>query len=135
MERSNSLHRNMGEPKKWDDVIKNSGTWGLRVGRIKEESRYYTTYEYVSDDYHRALKLRQNNLLGSYDDMFLPADLFIPGATTRLFGGATLGLTKLEQNSPGHSRDSDIMAGLQAGVLQPVTDQSSLEDSFRYLCK
>jgi hypothetical protein len=51
---------------------------------------------------HNGIKLRQENLLGSYD-LFYPV-----GGSTKLFGGASAGLTKLTQDSPGYSRDSDI---------------------------
>jgi opacity protein-like surface antigen len=112
-----------------DNVINNSGTWGIRAGQSDASARYYLTYENVSDSYHHDAKMRQENLLGSYD-------LFVPlGDTTRLFGGATLGLTKLTQEFKGASRDSDIgyAAGLQAGILQDVGSNASLEAGYRYL--
>ncbi|WP_409448834.1 hypothetical protein, partial [Acinetobacter baumannii] len=46
---------------RFDDVIKNSGTWGVRAGQMTDEGRYYMTYENVSDDYGSSLKLRQQN--------------------------------------------------------------------------
>lgn len=112
IDRSSTLKQNMGSDR-FDDVIKNSGTWGIRAGQMTDEGRYYATYENVSDDYGNTLKLRQQNLIGSYD-MFLPL-----GDTTRLFGGASAGLTKLENESSGYRRDSDIgyLVGLQAGIL------------------
>ncbi|HAW25910.1 MAG TPA: hypothetical protein DCX38_21605, partial [Pseudomonas sp.] len=81
------------------------------------------------DDYGSSLKLRQQNLIGSYD-LFLPV-----GDTTRLFGGASVGLTKLENESSGYRRDSDIgyLVGLQAGVLQDVGHNTSIEAGYRYL--
>ena len=95
---------------------------------MTDEGRYYMTYENVSDDYGSSLKLRQQNLIGSYD-MFVPL-----GDTTRLFGGASAGLTKLENESKGYSRDTDIgyLVGLQAGILQ-LGDNTSVEAGYRYL--
>jgi hypothetical protein len=86
------------------------------------------TYDNVSGD-HSGLKLRQENLLGSYD-LFLPV-----GDTTKLFGGGSLGVTKLTQDSPGASRDTDYgyAYGLQAGVIQDITDKASVELGYRYL--
>lgn len=129
MDRSSSLKQNMPGTNRFDDTIKNSGTWGIRAGQMTDEARYYATYENVSDDYGSSLKLRQQNLIGSYD-MFLPV-----GDTTRLFGGASAGLTKLENESSGYSRDSDIgyLVGLQAGVLQDVGSNTSIEAGYRYL--
>ena len=129
MDRSSSLKLNMPGTNRFDDTIKNSGTWGIRAGQMTDEARYYATYENVSDDYGSSLKLRQQNLIGSYD-MFLPV-----GDTTRLFGGASAGLTKLENESSGYSRDSDIgyLVGLQAGVLQDVGNNASIEAGYRYL--
>ncbi|MEN2506499.1 outer membrane beta-barrel protein [Stutzerimonas stutzeri] len=129
MDRSSSLKQNMPGTNRFDDTIKNSGTWGIRAGQMTDEARYYATYENVSDDYGSSLKLRQQNLIGSYD-MFLPV-----GDTTRLFGGASAGLTKLENESSGYSRDSDIgyLVGLQAGVLQDLGNNTSIEAGYRYL--
>ena len=129
MDRSSSLKQNMPGTNRFDDTIKNSGTWGIRAGQMTDEARYYATYENVSDDYGSSLKLRQQNLIGSYD-MFLPV-----GDTTRLFGGASAGLTKLENESSGYSRDSDIgyLVGLQAGVLQDAGNNTSIEAGYRYL--
>ncbi|RSH68723.1 outer membrane beta-barrel protein [Stutzerimonas stutzeri] len=128
-DRSSSLKQNMDGKNRFDDVIKNSGTWGVRAGQMTDEGRYYMTYENVSDDYGSSLKLRQQNLIGSYD-MFVPL-----GDTTRLFGGASAGLTKLENESKGYSRDTDIgyLVGLQAGILQKLGDNTSVEAGYRYL--
>ncbi|MGG6258819.1 outer membrane protein [Stutzerimonas stutzeri] len=128
-DRSSSLKHNMDGKNRFDDVIKNSGTWGVRAGQMTDEGRYYMTYENVSDDYGSSLKLRQQNLIGSYD-MFVPL-----GDTTRLFGGASAGLTKLENESKGYSRDTDIgyLVGLQAGILQKLGDNTSVEAGYRYL--
>ncbi|WP_217477534.1 outer membrane beta-barrel protein [Stutzerimonas stutzeri] len=128
-DRSGSLKQNMPGANRFDDTIKNSGTWGIRAGQMTDEARYYATYENVSDNYGSSLKLRQQNLIGSYD-MFLPV-----GDTTRLFGGASAGLTKLENESSGYSRDSDIgyLVGLQAGVLQDLGNNASIEAGYRYL--
>ena len=127
-DRSSSLKQNMDGKNRFDDVIKNSGTWGVRAGQMTDEGRYYMTYENVSDDYGSSL-LRQQNLIGSYD-MFVPL-----GDTTRLFGGASAGLTKLENESKGYSRDTDIgyLVGLQAGILQKLGDNTSVEAGYRYL--
>ena len=129
IDRSSTLKQNMPGANRFDDTIKNSGTWGLRAGQMTDEARYYATYENVSDDYGSSLKLRQQNLIGSYD-LFLPV-----GDTTRLFGGASAGLTKLENESSGYRRDSDIgyLVGLQAGVLQEVGNNTSIEAGYRYL--
>ncbi len=112
-----------------DNVINNSGTWGIRAGQSSADARYYVTYENVSDSYHHDAKMRQENLLGSYD-LFLPL-----GDSTRLFGGASLGLTKLTQEFKNASRDSDIgyAAGLQAGILQDLGSKASVEMGYRYL--
>ena len=128
-DRSSSLKQNMGGKNRFDDTIKNSGTWGVRAGQMTDEARYYMTYENVSDDYGSTLKLRQQNLIGSYD-MLVPL-----GDTTHLFGGASAGLTKLENESRGYSRDSDIgyLVGLQAGVLHKLGNNTSVEAGYRYL--
>ena len=102
-----------------DGIIGKDDTWGVRLGKMNNEGRYYMTYDNVSGD-HSGLKLRQENLLGSYD-LFLPV-----GDTTKLFGGGSLGMTKLTQDSPGASRDTDYgyAVGLQAGVIQEITDKA-----------
>ncbi|WP_153785029.1 outer membrane protein [Pseudomonas sp. EMN2] len=111
-----------------DGIIAKDGTWGVRLGQMNNQGRYYLTYDNVSGE-HSGLKLRQENLLGSYD-LFLPV-----GDTTKLFGGASLGVTKLSQESSGYSRDTDTgyAVGLQGGVLQQVTDNASVELGYRYL--
>ncbi|MEX5364254.1 hypothetical protein WCE03_20770 [Pseudomonas guariconensis] len=111
-----------------DGIIGKDGTWGVRVGKINDDARYYLTYDNVSGD-HSGIKLRQENLLGSFD-AFLPV-----GDTTKLFGGGSLGLTKLSQESSGYSRDTDVgyAVGLQAGVLQQITNNASVELGYRYL--
>jgi ribosomal protein S9 len=48
------------------EVIDNTGTWGIRAGQQFEQGRYYATYENISDT-SSGNKLRQQNLLGSYD--------------------------------------------------------------------
>ena len=127
VKKSGSLDRHLGSPNA-DGVIGKDTTWGLRLGQQNSEGRYYATYDNVSGS-HNGLKLRQENLLGSYDK-FLPVT-----ASTQLFGGATAGLTKLTQDSPGMSRDSDIgyAVGVQAGVLQQVSQNTSVELGYRYL--
>ncbi|MGE8328191.1 outer membrane protein [Pseudomonas urmiensis] len=111
-----------------DGIISKDGTWGVRVGKINDQGRYYLTYDNVSND-HSGLKLRQENLLGSYD-LFLPVT-----DTTKLFGGGSLGMTKLSQESSGYGRDTDYgyAVGLQAGVIQDITDNASVELGYRYL--
>ena len=128
-DRSSALKQNMDGKNRFDDVVKNSGTWGVRAGQMTDDNRYYLTYENVSDDYGNSLKLRQQNLIASYD-MLVPL-----GDTTHLFGGASAGLTKLENESTGYSRDSDIgyLVGLQAGILQKLGDNTSVEAGYRYL--
>lgn len=128
IQKSGELNRNLNDPK-LDSVINNSSTWGVRAGQQNEQGRYYATYENTSDTY-RGMKLRQQNLLGSYD-AFLPLN----DQGTKLFGGGTLGLTKLEQDSSGYKRDSDIgyAVGAQAGVLQDLGKNASIEGGYRYL--
>lgn len=127
MDRSGSLQSNPLSSS-MDSTIKNDDTWGLRGGVQNDTGRMYVTYEYVSDT-GRGYKLRQQNLLGSYD-LFLPIT-----DNTRLFGGVSAGLVKLTQDSPGYSRDSDIgiAGGLQAGVLHQFDAPVSLEAGYRYL--
>lgn len=127
MDRSGSLQRNPLS-NSMDSTIKNDSTWGLRGGVQDDTGRMYVTYEYVSDT-GRGYKLRQQNLLGSYD-------LFLPIAdNTRLFGGVSAGLVKLTQDSPGYRRDSDIgvAGGLQAGILHQFDAPVSLEAGYRYM--
>lgn len=125
--KSSLLNNNLGHPDS-DGVIAKDSTFGVRFGQLNDQARYYATYEYVSGS-HNGIKLRQQNLLGSYD-MFLPVT-----SSTKLFGGATAGLVKMTQESPGFSRDSDIgyAVGLQAGVLQQVSQNTSVELGYRYL--
>ena len=82
-------------------MIGKDTTWGVRLGQQNSQGRYYATYDNVSGS-HNGIKLRQENLLGSYD-LFYPV-----GGSTKLFGGASAGLTKMTQESPGFSRDSNI---------------------------
>lgn len=128
IQKSTALNRNLDNPK-FDSVINNSSTWGIRAGQQMEQGRYYVTYENVSDT-DSGLKLRQQNLLGSYD-AFLP----INDSGTKLFGGGTAGLVKLEQDSKGYSRDSDVgyAIGAQAGILQEIGRNASVEGGYRYL--
>ena len=128
IQKSSSLNSNLNSPKPYK-VINDTGTWGVRAGQVSETNRYYMTYENVSDT-DSGNKLRQQNLLGSYD-VFLP----IGDYNTKLFGGATAGLVKLEQESKGFKRDSDIgyALGLQAGILQDINQNVSIEAGYRYL--
>lgn len=128
MDRSSAL-KGSSQTSRLDDTINNSGTWGVRGGVQDDTGRMYLTYEYVSDTYSSRYKLRQQNLLGSYD-------LFLPVAdNTKLFGGVTAGLVKLEQDSPGFHRDSDLglAGGLQAGILHSLAPDFSIEAGYRYL--
>ncbi|MFC5697584.1 outer membrane beta-barrel protein [Pseudomonas sp. GCM10022186] len=129
IQKSDSLNANLVPSPALDKVIHKTGTWGLRVGQQDDVGRYYATYENISDS-DSGNKLRQQNLLGSYD-LFLP----LGDNNTKLFGGATLGLVKLEQDSRGFSRDSNInyAAGLQAGLLQELNKSASIEAGYRYL--
>lgn len=128
IQKSTALNNNLDNPR-YDKVINGTGTWGLRAGQVTDDNRYYITYENVSDT-DGDLKLRQQNLLGSYD-LFLP----LGENGTKLFGGATLGLVKLQQDGKGMKRDSDIgyAAGLQAGILQDINSTTSIEVGYRYL--
>ncbi|CAN7163857.1 hypothetical protein LJR071_000212 [Pseudomonas sp. LjRoot71] len=128
IQKSSALNSNLNNPK-LDKVINDTGTWGVRAGQVSETNRYYMTYENVSDT-DSGNKLRQQNLLGSYD-VFLP----IGDYNTKLFGGATAGLVKLEQESKGFKRDSNIgyALGLQAGILQDINQNASIEAGYRYL--
>jgi len=128
IQKSSALNSNLNNPK-LDKVINDTGTWGVRAGQVSETNRYYMTYENVSDT-DNGNKMRQQNLLGSYD-VFLP----IGDYNTKLFGGATAGLVKLEQESKGFKRDSDIgyALGLQAGIPQDINQNASIEAGYRYL--
>lgn len=127
IKKSHALNDNLGHPDA-SGAIDGNNTYGVRLGQQNAQGRYYATYDNVSGS-HNGIKLRQENLLGSYD-------LFYPlGGSTKLFGGATAGLTKLTQDSPGYSRDSDIgyAVGGQFGVLQQVAQNVSVELGYRYL--
>ncbi|MEH6491302.1 hypothetical protein [Halopseudomonas sp.] len=128
MQKSSALNANLNNPN-FDSVINNETTWGVRAGQQNDSARYYATYEYISGS-NNGLKLRQQNLLGSYD-VFYPLNQ----SGTQVFGGGTLGLVKLEQNGSGFSHDSNISyaAGLQAGLLQDISQRVSLEGGYRYL--
>lgn len=73
IQNSSALNANMDHPS-LDKVIHKTGTWGIRAGQADDKGRYYATYENFSDT-HSGNKLRQQNLLGSYD-------LFLPWVTT-----------------------------------------------------
>lgn len=127
IKKSHALNDNLDHPNA-DGVIGKDTTWGVRLGQQNKQGRYYATYDNVSGS-HNGIKLRQENLLGSYD-LFYPV-----GGSTQLFGGATAGFTKLTQESSGFSRDSDIgyALGGQVGVLQQVSRNASVELGYRYL--
>jgi hypothetical protein len=125
--KSKSLNDNLNLPSA-DGIIHKDHTFGLRVGRQSDDSRYYATYDNVSGSHH-GNKQRQENLLGSYD-LFLPVT-----SSTKLFGGASAGLTKISQESAGFSRDTNVgyTIGGQVGVLQQVSQTTSVELGYRYL--
>ncbi|MBV4471015.1 porin family protein [Pseudomonas siliginis] len=127
IDKSHALNNNLGNPNV-TGAIDGNNTYGMRLGQQNSQGRYYATYDNVSGS-HNGVKLRQENLLGSYD-LFYPV-----GGSTKLFGGATAGLSKLTQDSPGFSRDSDIgyAIGGQVGVLQQVSQNTSVELGYRYL--
>lgn len=127
IKKSHALNDNLDHPNA-TGAIDGNNTYGVRLGQQNSQGRYYATYDNVSGS-HNGIKLRQENLLGSYD-LFYPV-----GASTKLFGGATAGLTKLTQESPGFSRDSDIgyAVGGQFGVMQQVSQNTSVELGYRYL--
>jgi len=125
--KSSALNNNLGRPDA-DAVIAREGTWGIRAGQQSDAGRYYATYDYTSGS-HDGIKLRQQNLLGSYD-------VFVPVAKqTKLFGGVSGGITRLTQKSAGFSRNSDTgyAVGFQGGVLQQVTRNTQVEAGYRYL--
>lgn len=127
VKKSHALNDNLNHVNA-DGVIGKDGTWGVRLGQQNTQGRYYATYDNVSGS-HNGIKLRQENLLGSYD-LFYPV-----GGSTKLFGGATAGITKLTQESSSFSRDSNIgyAVGGQLGVLQQVSKNTSVELGYRYL--
>ena len=127
IKKSHALNDNLDHPNA-TGAIDGNNTYGVRLGQQNSQGRYYATYDNVSGS-HNGIKLRQENLLGSYD-LFYPV-----GSSTKLFGGATAGLTRLTQESPGFSRDSDIgyAVGGQFGVMQQVSQNTSVELGYRYL--
>lgn len=112
----------------FDRILDDSSSWGLRVGNDQTVARYYLSYDYVSDNYRSAAKIRKQTLSGSYD-------LMLPVAhSTRLFAGATAGVTYLGQDTRGYRDDNDwgVHAGLQAGVLHGLSDRLEVEGGYRY---
>ncbi len=124
---SRGLHAQGGD---FDKALHKDATYGFRVGVIDADSRAYITYDNASNDYHSTWKVRQENLTASYDRLYP-----INQNGTSLFAGATLGATKLTNESKGSSRDSDFgyAAGVQAGVIQKVADNFSIEGGYKYL--
>ena len=127
VKKSSLLNSNLDRPNA-NGVIGKDTTYGVRLGQQNNDRRYYATYDNVSGS-HNGIKLRQENLLGSYD-LFLPVT-----GSTKLFGGATAGVTKLSQESSGYSRDTGYgyAVGVQTGVLQQVSKNVSVEMGYRYL--
>jgi len=113
----------------FDSIIDDSGSWGLRAGRDLGQTRYYVSYDYVSDSYRSAARIRHQMLSAAYD-LMLPLD----GGSTRLFAGANAGLTRLDQKTGGYRHDDDwgIHAGIQAGLLRILADNVELEAGYRY---
>lgn len=112
----------------FDRVLDDSSGWGVRVGNDQTVSRYYLSYDYTSDSYRSAAKIRKQTLSASYD-------LMLPIAhSTRLFAGATAGVTYLGQDTRGYRDDNDwgVHAGLQAGVLHGLSDRLEVEGGYRY---
>ncbi len=110
-----------------DRVIDETDTWGVRGGLSGDDSRYYGTYEYVSGS-HGGANFRHQSLSASYDRL-LPIT-----ATTRLFGGGTVGVSYLGQIPGQYSSDRDwgLNGGLQVGLLQDLGDDLQLELGYRY---
>lgn len=125
--KSSLLNNNLGHPDS-DGVIAKDSTFGVRFGQLNDQARYYATYEYVSGS-HNGIKLRQQNLLGSYD-MFLPVT-----SSTKLFGGATAGLYADRITDVAVTAEAWRFLGHldQAGVLQQVSQNTSVELGYRYL--
>ncbi|WP_462383642.1 hypothetical protein [Pseudomonas sp. Marseille-QA0892] len=124
---SSALKQNLDSPN-LDGVIHHDTSYGIRAGQTVDNGRYYGTYEYLSGS-NNGYKLRQQNLYGSYDVVY-PVNNY----GTKVFGGGSLGLTKLESNRSGISRDSDIgyLIGAQVGVLQQVAENAEVEAGYRY---
>jgi hypothetical protein len=128
MQKSRSLNAQINNPD-LDGAINNSGTWGARVGTVEDDSRFYFTYDYVSDTRNQ-FKLRQQNLLVSYD-LLLP----VGNHGTQLFGGVSGGLTRVELRGGGFSSDSDVdlAGGVQVGIIQRLDNKVAVEGGYRYL--
>ena len=111
----------------FDRTIDDSTGWGLRGGVDYDTARYYLTYDYVSDAGGRA-DIREQKLTASYDLKFPIA------SNTSLFGGASVGLEYVKQNTSGFRNDSDwgYLAGVQAGLLQQLNPDLELELGVRY---
>jgi opacity protein-like surface antigen len=129
IQHSRALNDNLNRPNT-DGIIGKDTTWGVRLGQQTNANRYYATYDNVSGS-HNGLKLRHENLLGSYD-MFVPVGW---SGNTQLFGGGTLGMTKLSHESSGMSRGTDwgYAYGAQAGVMHNLSQNTSMELGYRYL--
>lgn len=128
MQKTRTLNAQLNDPD-LDGAINNSETWGARFGVTDQYTRLYVTYDYTSDTRH-SYKLRQQNLLGSFDGQLPVGDY-----GTRLFGGVSLGLVSLEQDSKGFHRDRGVgvAGGLQAGIIQDLSHNVELEGGYRYL--
>ena len=118
-----------GTNNNFDNIIKNDGLYGIRVGQQNDGYRFYATYDNASNSY-REYKARQENLTVSLDKTF-----DIGSGGTQLFAGATTGITKLTHESKGVSRDSDMgyAMGLQAGIVQQLSSNFSVEGGYRYM--
>lgn len=128
IDQSRALSAQLGHPN-LDGVIHRNSTWGVRAGQQSGQMRYYLAYDQVSSE-RREHRMRQQTLLAS-------ADVLIPFGSyeTAAFAGVSGGVVRLRQQSRGFHSDSDYgwAGGVQAGVLQKVGDQMSLEAGYRYL--
>lgn len=111
----------------FDGIIDDSGAWGIRFGNDQTHSRYYLSYDYVSDSYRSLASIRQQTLGASYD-------LMLPVGAVRFFGGASAGVSHVKQNSNGFRNDTEwgLYAGLQAGALLNIAPDVDLEAGYRY---
>ncbi|OQX39218.1 MAG: hypothetical protein B0D91_02095 [Oceanospirillales bacterium LUC14_002_19_P2] len=118
-----------GTNNSFDNIIKNDGMYGIRVGQQNDGYRFYATYDNASNSY-RTYKMRQENLTVSLDKTF---DVGTGG--TQLFAGATTGITKLTHESKDMRRDNDLgyAMGLQAGIIQKLGSNFSVEGGYRYM--
>lgn len=113
---------------RFDRVINDSDGWGLRFGQDQDDTRYYISFDRVSDTHRSVGSFRQRTVSASYDFM---APL---NSATRVFLGGTAGLTDVRQDTRGYRNDTDrgFHAGLQAGLTFRIADQAEVEAGYRY---